>query len=311
MTPTRQTYALCALFVLLWSSGFVGAKFGLGYAGTFTLLALRYALVTLVLFFVVWFLNAWRPMTPKEIVRHALVGILAHAAWLAAVLGAIDLGISAGLAAFITALQPIMTGALSAPFTGERVTFRQWIGLLLGLVAVIVVISDKLVLGGTLTAYLLPFVAVAAISVASLIDRQTELGRDQAPPPVVLTTFIHCAASLLVLTPLAFVLEGFEARFTGGLIFAVFWLAIIVSLAAYGLMFVLLRKMPAASVASLTYLSPPVTMLIAYLAFGEALTAIDLLGLIIAAAAVWLTIGNESAVKKGSSGACNQAQKLA
>ncbi len=249
-------------------------------------------------------------MAPEEIVRHALVGILAHAAWLAAVLGAIDLGISAGLAAFITALQPIMTGALSVSFTGERVTSRQWIGLLLGLVAVIVVISDKLVLGGTLTAYLLPFVAVAAISVASLIDRQTELGRDQAPP-VVPTTFIHCAASLLVLTPLAFILEGFEARFTGGLIFAVFWLAIIVSLAAYGLMFVLLREMPAASVASLTYLSPPVTMLIAFLAFGEALTAIDLLGLIIAAAAVWLTIGNESTVKKSSSGSCNQEQKLA
>ncbi len=297
MSKARQTYALCALFVLLWSSGFVGAKFGLGYAGTFTLLTLRYALVTLVLFVAVWMLKAWGPLAPREIARHALVGILAHAAWLAAVLGAIDLGISAGLAAFITALQPIMTGSLSASFTGERVSSKQWIGLVLGLLAVVLVINDKVALGGTLTAYLLPFFAVAAISVASLIDRQTELGRDQAPP-VVLTTFVHCAASLLVLFPLAFVLEGFEARFTGGLIFAVFWLAIIVSLAAYGLMFVLLRKMPAANVASLTYLSPPVTMLIAYLAFGEALSPIDLFGLAIAAIAVWLTIGEGGRIKR-------------
>ena len=310
MSAAYQTYALCALFVVLWSSGFVGAKFGLGYAETFTLLTLRYALVTIVLFVVVWVLKAWRPLGPKDIARHAVVGILAHAAWLAAVLGGIDLGISAGLAAFITALQPIMTGALSASFTGERVSSKQWIGLGLGLIAVIVVVSDKVALSGTLTAHLLPFLAVAAISVASLIDRQAELSADQAPP-VVLTTFIHCAASLLVLSPLAFALEGFEAEFAVGLIFAVFWLAIIVSLAAYGLMFVLLRKMPAANVASLTYLSPPVTMLIAYLVFGESLARIDLLGLAIAAVAVWLTIGEQGTATFRSSKTCGKKRRLA
>ena len=226
--------------------------------------------------------------TAKEIARHAIVGILAHAAWPAAVLGAIDLGVSAGLAALITALQPVMTGARSSSFTGEKVSVKQWFGLVLGLLAVIVVVSDKIALGGTLIAYLLPFLAVAAISVASLIDRQTGIGEGNAPP-VVLTTFIHCAASLLVLSPLAYVLEGFEATFGGDLVFAVLWVAIVVSLAAYGLMFVLLRKMPAANVASLTYLSPPVTMLIALLVFVEALSVVGLLGLAIAALAVWLT----------------------
>lgn len=286
------TLALCGLFVVLWSSGFVGAKFGLGYAGTFTLLTLRYGLVTLILFAAVWFLAAWRPLSKKEIMRHAVIGILAHAAWLSAVLGALDLGISAGLAAFITALQPIMTGALSSSFTGEKVTKSQWTGLGLGLLSVLLVVGDRVMLGGTLIAYLLPFLAVAAISVASLIDRRSELGAQEAPP-LVLTTFIHCAASLLVLAPLAFALEGFEVEVRAGLVFAVVWLALVVSLAAYGLMFVLLRKMPAAHMASLTYLSPPVTMIIAYGIFGEALSFIDLLGLALAAGAVGLTLRKE------------------
>jgi drug/metabolite transporter (DMT)-like permease len=106
----------------LWSSGFVGAKFGLDYAGTFTILFWRYLLVTAVLALLVTISRQWQPMTRKVIMRHMVVDALAHAGWLAPVLGAIDLGLSAGLAAFITALQPIITGAFSARMTGENVS---------------------------------------------------------------------------------------------------------------------------------------------------------------------------------------------
>lgn len=143
--------ALCALFVVLWSSGFAGAKYGLDYAGTFTILFWRYLLVATVLALLVTLTRQWRRFAPRDLVRHMTVGVLAHAGWLAAVLGAIDLGLSAGLAAFITALQPIMTGALSARMTGERVTGREWAGLVLGLVAVAIVIGDGIALGGSPT----------------------------------------------------------------------------------------------------------------------------------------------------------------
>ena len=147
------TPALCALFVLLWSSGFVGAKFGLGYSGTFTLLFWRYVLVTLVLGALVVACRAWAPMPGTRLARHALVGALAHAGWLSAVLGAIDLGLSAGIAAFITALQPLMTGALSSRFTGERVSGREWTGLVLGLIAVALVIGRGASLQGSWVSY--------------------------------------------------------------------------------------------------------------------------------------------------------------
>lgn len=280
---------LCALFVVLWSSGFVGAKFGLEYAGTFTILFWRYLLVTAVLALVVTLMGKWQRIAPRDLGRYMIVGALAHAGWLAAVLGAIDLGLSAGLAAFITALQPIMTGALSARMTGERVTGREWAGLVLGLLAVAVVIGDGIALGGSLVAYALPFLAVVSITIASLLDRGATVENENAAP-LLLVTFWHCAASFLVLAPLAVGIEGLQADWNGELLFAVAWLALVVSLAAYGLMFVLLRLLPAARVASLTYLSPPVTMVMAWLVFGETLTLASIIGLGIAAAAVALTL---------------------
>jgi drug/metabolite transporter (DMT)-like permease len=219
--------------------------------------------------------------------RHMVVGALAHAGWLAPVLGAIDLGLSAGLAAFITALQPIITGAFSARMTGENVSRQKWAGLVLGLVAV--VIGSGISLGGSVLAHVLPFLAVISITIASLIDRRATLS-DEKAAPILLVTFLHCMASLLVLAPGAVGFEGLQAVWNGNLVFAVVWLALVVSLAAHGLMFVLLRKLPAAKVARLTYLFPPVTMIMAWLMFGEVLSTTGLIGLGITAVSVGLTL---------------------
>jgi len=297
-------FILCAAFIILWSSGFVGAKYGLDHAGTFTLLFWRYLLVVAVLGLLVMLMRQWRPLTRTEWTRHAVIGALAHAGWLAAVLGAIDLGLSAGLAAFITALQPIMTGALSARMTGERVGYRERAGLVLGVGAVALVIGDGIALGGSLVAYALPFLAVAAITIASLVDRAAHVACDAqaAKPatPLLFVTFIHALASLAVLAPLAVGLEGLEAQWGGELVFAIIWLGLVVSLAAYGLMFALLRRLPAARVASLTYLAPPVTMVIAWFVFRESLTPMAALGLVIAAMAIALTLSGRQAVAVGN-----------
>lgn len=303
------TPILCGLFVLLWSSGFVGAKFGLGYSGTFTLLFWRYALVTLVLGVMVAIFRAWKKLPLSRFGRHALVGALVHAGWLSAVLGAIDLGLSAGIAAFITALQPIMTGALSTRITGERVSTREWAGLGLGLLAVALVIGKGVSLQGSWIAYLLPILAVVFISIGSLIDRRGEVrvkAEESSRDPILLVTFIHCLASLIVIAPMAFWIEGLKVNVTPGFVFSVVWLALVVSLAAYGLMFVLLRLLPAPRVASLTYLSPPVTMVLAWLIFQETLTITDIAGLIIAGIAVWMTLSTRSAKTRSTRGPMQQ-----
>lgn len=281
------TFGLSVLFVLMWSSGFIGAAYGLGYAGTFTLLFWRYVVVAGVLVAAATILARRCRLSAGQLAHHAVIGVLAHAVWLACVLAALDRGVSPGIAAFVTALQPMVTAVLAGPALGEPVSPRQWVGLALGLGSVALVVSDKVALGGSLAAHLLPFVAVLGISIASVIDRRGRTSGLQAgDPPIVVTTSIHAVASLAVLAPLAGAVEGFAAGPGWPLVFAIGWLAVVVSLGAYGLMFVLLRRLEATHVASLMYLSPPPTMALAWLTFGDRLGVAEVGGLVIAGVAV-------------------------
>lgn len=286
----------CLVFVLLWSSGWIGSKYGQEYAGPFTLLVYRYVLVVALLIVFVTFKNGWRLISRSQLILHASVGILCHAVFLGTGNHALLLGVSAGLVAFITALQPMITATLSFRISGERTLYQQWLGLALGLTAVLLVVYDKIAMGGAAIAYVLPFVAILALSLASLIDRRINLNAKRCqvePAPLSLVIFIHCISTLLVLLPFAATVEGFEAQWGPELIFSIVWLAIVVSLGAYGMMFYLLRQLSATKVASLGYLSPPATMIIAYFMFGERLSVVDFGGLFLAAIAVWFVISNQ------------------
>ncbi|MGB1310593.1 MAG: DMT family transporter [Leucothrix sp.] len=302
---------LSALFVLLWSSGLVGSKFGLGYAGTFTLLMWRYVLVVITLAALVFALRAWRPMSKTECLYHLLVGVLSHAIYLSSSLRAMDLGVSVGLVAFVLALQPMLTAVISAPLTGEKTAFHQWLGLCLGLLAVLLVVGDRLSLGGSPLAYGLLLLSTVAISIATLMNRRLEIYAQKnaaLETPILMVLLIHCTGSLLCLIPLAGAIEGYQANWQPSLVFAVTFLALVVSLGAYGLMFVLMRKLPVIKVSCLLYLSPPATMIIAYFIFGERLAVVDMIGLAIAGVAVWIvsrpTLGADIEL-----GSVNQASK--
>ncbi len=292
-----KTLLGCLIFVVLWSSGWIGSKYGQAYAGTFTLLAYRYVVVVLALLAFVSVTQSWRSMSRSQIYLHVCVGVLSHAVYLGAGNSAFEFGVSAGLVAFITALQPMITATLSPAIAGEKISYRQWSGLALGLASIMLVVSDRIALGGSVLGYSLPFIAILAISVASLLDRRISLAgkadkREQSP--LSLIALIHSSSALLVIAVAAAVFEGFESRWGSELVFSILWLAFIVSLGAYGMMFFMLRVLSAVKVASLVYLSPPVTMLVAYFAFGERLSVIDVLGLFFAALGVWLVLSRHS-----------------
>lgn len=290
MMQLKSTLFLVLAFVLLWNSGFIGAEFALPHASTFTLMFWRYwiASVVLLLGLAATKRLRWPGLRP---VGHVMwIGVLSHGVWLSCVMLALERGVPAGIVALVVALQPLATGALSGWVTGERTPLHRWIGLVLGFAGVCVVLLNRIDFGDAQSIFsnLIPLVSVIGITVATLLERRADLRREDLVLPGDLELFYQSLATALVVSVPAFLMEGlsteWNAEFTGSLI----WLVLAVSLGAYGLMWRLIARMDATRVASLFYFGPPVTMLMAWMAFGDTLLGSDLLGLGVVLAGVLL-----------------------
>ena len=281
-------------FVLLWNSGFIGAEFGLPYSGAFTMLFWRYLALTAVTAIIVLARGQLVRLSAREIGRVALVGVLSHGIWLACTLVPIDRGVPAGIVALVVALQPLLTGAFSGLVTGERTSARQWAGLVIGFAGVAVAVGGRLT-GGTPAApgyYLLPFASAAAITIASLIQRRAELDGSGASLPLALQLLIQSAATTLALVVPALALESLRTEWVPEYTASMVWLVLAVSLGAYALMWRLLSRASATRIASLFFLGPPVTMLMAWAMFGDSVVATDLVGFAVATGGIALvTLG--------------------
>lgn len=277
--------AMPALFVVLWSSGFIVSKLGAQYATPLTFLAWRYALTLLLLLPIIWIAGARWP-APQRLTGHiAVAGVLVHAGYLGGVWSAIYLGMPAGLAALIVGLQPILT-ALAGPWLGERVGMRQWVGFLLGFAGVAMVVANKITWGGDIG-------GAAALSVFALfsITAGTLYQKRFCPSFDLRTgTFVQYAACLLVTIPAAIVLEDGRVDPGPPLYFALGWSAVVLSLGAIWLLFMLIRRGAATRVVSLFYLTPPTTALMAWALFGESLSPLGVLGMAVAVLGVALVV---------------------
>jgi drug/metabolite transporter (DMT)-like permease len=285
-----QIFGLELLFVFLWNSGFIGAEYGLPYTDPWTLLFWRYLALSTLL--ALWLVGTKRFTWPgRRAVGHtALIGILAHGVWLLCVLVALDMDVPAGIVALVTALQPLLTGTLSGLVLGERTNARQWLGLVLGFGGVVIAVSARLSQDATTPSfgYLLPFGSVIGITIASLLQRRWAQRGTKESLPLDITLFYQSAATALVLLGPAWWLEGLDAELAPPFIGTMAWLVIAVSLGAYWSMWRLLERQEATRVASLFYLSPPVTMLMAWIAFDDGLIVTDVVGLAVAGAGVML-----------------------
>jgi drug/metabolite transporter (DMT)-like permease len=282
--PSPYLAAMPYLFVLLWSTGFIVAKFGLPYAPPLTFLLLRFAGVLLVLLPLVLVLRA--PWPTGRVWHVALAGILVQAGYLAGVWSAIKLGMPAGLSALIVGMQPVLT-AFAAPLIGESVRRKQWIGLALGLCGVALVVANKISLIGLSTeSILLCLMALLSITAGTLYQKRYCAHFDLRTG-----TIIQFAASAAVVLPFAILFEGFSlaleaVQWTPSFIGALLWSILALSIGAIFLLFSLIRKSAATSVTSLLYLTPPTTALMAWLAFGEQFSWIGMVGMLLAVAGV-------------------------
>ena len=274
--------AMPALFVLLWSTGFIGAKFGLPYAPALKFLLWRFAAVILLMTLIALVTRARWPRG-RQWLNVAVAGVLLQAGYLGGVFTAIDLGMTAGLSALIVSLQPVLT-ALTSPLTGEKVRPLQWLGLVLGLGGVVMVVWNKLALGIINPASLaLTVLALLSITAGTLFQKRYCEAQDLRTQSVV-----QFAAAGLVLLPVSLAFETRPVVWTGEFVFALGWLVVVLSLGAISLLLVLIRHGAATSVSSLMYLVPAVTAIMAWVMFGETLTWLAMAGMAVAVVGVAL-----------------------
>lgn len=271
-------------FVLLWSTGFIGAKLGVPYAEPFTFLCLRFAFVLAFMLPLAFLLRVRWPATMREGAHIAVSGALIHGTYLGGCFAAIYHGMPAGMVALIVGLQPIVTAFAAAPLLGERVMPVQWIGLALGFSGVVLVMWDTIALdalSGVAVAYAI--VALAGITSGTVYQKRYCPSFDLRTGAL-----IQFSAALLLLLPIALLYETREVQWSGQLIFALAWLVLVLSVGAISLLFHLIEHGDATRVASLFYLTPLATAVMAYFLFGEALGTLALIGMVVGISGVAL-----------------------
>ncbi len=271
------------LFVFLWSTGFIGAKFGLPHAEPLSFLLTRYLLVILLMSGIALLTRAPWPEKRSDWLHIGVSGVLVHAIYLGGVFVAIGNGLPAGITALVVGMQPLLTALGAGWLLGERVSGRQWAGLALGFVGVGMVVSGKLG-EAALGPMLIPaLVALLGITVGTLYQKRFCPRFDLRSGSVI--QFVPSA----LLTGLAVAwFEDYRIEWEPSFVFALGWLVLVLSLGAISLLNLLIRNGSAVNVASLFYLTPPTTALIAWLVFGEQLGVVALLGMLVAVSGVYL-----------------------
>jgi drug/metabolite transporter (DMT)-like permease len=279
-----------ALFVLLWSTGFVGAKYGLPYAEPFTFLGLRLAIAAALLGLLAVVLRSAGMASRPQYGHAAVVGILLHAGYLGGVFYAISLGIPAGVSAVVVSLQPVLTAVLAANVLGERPTARQWLGLALGVAGVVLVVGPGIAAAGSAEPLSPAGLAACLVALASGTLGTVYQKRHGDGIPLVWGTAVQYVAAAALLLAVAVATEDMTIRWTVEFVGALVWLVVVLSLGAVLLLLLLLRRGTAAGVSSLYYLVPPAVAVEAFLLFGERVSPLSLVGIVVTTLGVALVV---------------------
>ena len=281
-------------FVLIWSTGFVVARYGMPHAPPMSFLAVRYLLSVLCFSaWIAWVRAAW-PRGLRQWGHLALTGVLMHAGYLGGVWAAVKHGIGAGTVALIVGLQPLLTALwVNARARGNPVSARQWLGLSLGLAGLLLVVRHKLGAGELSAVNLtLALGALASITVGTLYQK-----RFVAPCDVRTANAVQLLAALLVTLPLA-LLETEPMVLHAELLGAMAWSVLVLTLGGSSLLYLLIQRGAATRVTSLLYLVPPCTALLAWALFGEALTIEAVAGVLVTVAGVALVVREPAALRR-------------
>ncbi len=295
---TKRLLGLTApgLFVLLWSTGFIGAKLGVPYAEPMTFLTLRFVAAGTLLTLLALATGAPWPSSWKALGHIAVVGLLLQAVYLGGVFVAVSRGMPAGPSALIVSLQPLTVALLAGLTLGERVSRRQWLGFVLGVIGVFLVVVEKIDPASLPDQEGFGFVEVGlcalsllAITASTIYQKRFGLAADLRSGTA-LQYWVAAVAALFV----AWTTEDMRVVWTGEFIFALGWLVLVLSIGAVSLLMFMIRMGEVSKVSSYFYLVPPCTAVIAFLIFGETLGLLALAGMLVAAVGVALVVRKAS-----------------
>jgi drug/metabolite transporter (DMT)-like permease len=281
--PARHAAAFPLLFVVLWATGFIGAKLGLPHAEPLTFLLIRYLIVIGLMTLLALAMRAPWPKDLRQWFHIGVAGLLVHALYLGGVFVAISKGLPAGVTSLVVGIQPLLTAVGAGWLLGEKVLPRQWAGLVLGFVGVGLVVSGKIGVGFGVDALWPALAALAGITAGTLYQKRFCASFDWRTGAI--AQFVPTAVVTFIAVALT---ENFRVEWAGEFVFALGWLVCVLSLGAISLLNWLIRHGSAVNLASLFYLVPPCTALIAWALFGETLTGIALIGMGLAVWGVYL-----------------------
>jgi drug/metabolite transporter (DMT)-like permease len=289
-TPLTSAFvrATPLTFALLWSSGFIVAKYAAADADPFTFLAARFASAMVVLAAIAWATRAPWPATMRDAGHCMMAGVLLHGLYLAGVWWAIAQGLPAGISGLFSAMQPLLTALLAAPLLGDRVTAWQWSGIVTGFVGILLVLAPRLVMvdAATLGAVAIPMlvnlVSIVAVTLGTFYQKRFAAGADLRTG-----TCLQFVGALALVAPLA-LLGPTHFDPTPSLILSLAFSVLVLSIAAIALLLLMIRRGEVAKVAALIYLVPPLTAILAFVLLGEGLNAVQIAGMAVTAMGVWL-----------------------
>ena len=274
------------LFVLIWGTGAIVARLVAPYSEPLTFLLLRYGLTIAVLAGMAFAVQAPWPATRRSWCDAMLAGVLLHGLYLGGMFWAVSTGTPAGIAALVAGLQPLATGLLVGPLLGEHVSSQRWTGIAVGLVGATLVIAPKLGLAGGLEPLplLVCVLAMLSMTVGTIWQKRTGGDGDLRT-----STVVQYVGAAVVTLPVAYLVEHGRIDPNLSLGIGLFWAVFGLSIGGIGILLFLIRRGAVAGVASLFYLVPPVSALLAYLLFGETLAPIQIVGMAVAVIGIAMT----------------------
>ena len=271
------------IFVLLWSTGFIGAKYILPYAEPFVFLTIRYFFATLILVLIAKALKEPLRISRAAIKQSMIVAVFLHVIYIGGVFYAVSIDISAGITAVIVSLQPILVSLLAIPLLGEKLSYRQVFGLALGFIGVLFLLSPKLFEGDLSMGFSTLGIICCVLALLGTTAGYLLQKKGGADIPFLAGTAVQFATSTIIFALAAVIFEPLTVDITLEFVIALSWIVVALSIGSIFLLYYLLRRDSASSVSSLYYLVPPLTALQAYYFFEEKINSIGLIGMALAA----------------------------